>query len=136
MKNEIGARGSRRALFLLAGCLLSFLPAAGCQSTEGNVGRVQSYPLASVEAAWIRNGEPIEFEGRSWYPSDGVENFLDSEMDLLGEYRGVQFFADKVDIRPYERLYTKFGRNKFRFFEKRAGPDKFGSQNNQTQRKS
>lgn len=120
MSNNIGARACRRALFLLAGGLLFLLPAAGCQSTGGNVGRVQSYPLASVEAAWIRNGEPIEFEGRLWYPADGVENFLDSEVYLLGEYRGVQFFADKVDIRPYERLYTKFGRNKFRFFEKRT----------------
>ena len=92
---------------------------SGCQTTGGNVGRLHSYLTPSVEAEWIRNGEPIEFEGDLWYPRDDIESFLDSEMDLMGEYRGVQFFTDKIDVRPYNRLYTKFGRNKFRFFEKR-----------------
>ena len=91
----------------------------GCQSTGGNIGHIQSYPIADIEAEWIRNGEPIEFEKEFWYPADSIESFLDSEMSLLGEYRGVQFFIDKVDVRPYDRLYTKFSRNKFRFFEKR-----------------
>ena len=94
---------------------------AGCQSTGGNVGRVQSYPFSTLEAAWIRDGEPIEFEDELWYPRDGVEGFQDSEMLKTGDYRGVQVFVDKVDVRPYERVYTKFDRNKFRFFEKRVG---------------
>ena len=91
----------------------------GCQTMGGNVGQLHSYPTPAAEAEWIRNGEPIEFEGDLWYPMDDVESFLDSEMDLMGEYRGVQFFTDKVDVRPYNRLYTKFGRNKFRFFMRR-----------------
>lgn len=99
--------------------LLCFF-AAGCQSTGGNIGHIQSYPIRAVEAEWIRNGEPIEFEDELWYPADDIEGFLDSEMSLAGEYQGVQFFIDKVDVRPYARLYTKFSRNKFRFFEKRT----------------
>ncbi len=96
---------------------LCFLPA--CQTTKGNAGRIQNYPLLSTEAEWIRHGEPIEFEGNLWYPADGVESLTDSEVYILGEYRGVQYFADKVDVRPYERLYTKFDKNKFRYFKKK-----------------
>ena len=91
----------------------------GCQTTGGNVGHLQSYPVTAVEAKWIRDGEPIEFEDQLWYPADSVEGFLDSEMALVGTYRDVHFFIDKIDVRPYDRLYTKFGRNQFRFFEKR-----------------
>ena len=80
---------------------------------------MQTYPVQSTEPVWIRNGEPIEFEGELWYPMDGVETLLDAEVYILGEYRGVQFFVDKVDVRPYDRLYTKFGKNAFRYFEKR-----------------
>lgn len=91
----------------------------GCGNTTGNVGRMQNYAIANVEAAWIRKGEPIEFEKNQWYPADDIESLTDIEMYLLGEYRGVQFFVEKMDVRPYNRLYTKFGRNKFRFFEKK-----------------
>ena len=94
---------------------------AGCNSISGaggNVGQVQSYPAVSIEAQWIRNGEPIEFANELWYPQDGVETLLDSEVYLLGEYKGVQFFAEKIDVFPLERIYTKFGRNKFRYYEK------------------
>ena len=101
--------------------LLSILLLVGCFSTEkGNVGRFQSYPIPSIEAAWIRNGEPIEFEGELWYPADGVESLMDSEVQILGEYKGVQYFADKVDVRPYQRLYTKFENNKFRYYKKKT----------------
>ena len=91
----------------------------GCQTTGGNVGDLKSYPITSIEAEWIRNGDPIMFEEELWYPVDSVENFLDAEMMLAGTYKDVRFFIDKVDVRPYDRLYTKFGRNQFRFFEKR-----------------
>lgn len=96
---------------------------AGCAKPAGNVGNVQSYSAAAVEAQWIRDGEPIEFEGQMWYPADGVESLLDSEVYLLGEQRGAQFFADKTDVRPYNRLYTKFGKNQFRYFEKKDADD-------------
>lgn len=99
--------------------LVSILFFIGCQTTNGNVGHLQSYPIAMVEAEWIRNGEPIKFEEELWYPADSIEGFLDSEMMLAGIFRDVQFFIDKVDVRPYDRLYTKFNRNQFRFFEKR-----------------
>lgn len=108
---------------ILFGISLMILVAVGCQSTGGNIGHVHSFPLTAMEAEWIRNGEPIEFEEELWYPADNVESFLDSEMNLVGEYQGVQFFIDKVDVRPYDRLYTKFSRNKFRFFEKRKAND-------------
>jgi len=93
---------------------------AGCQSTNGNAGNLREFTLNSTEAKWIRDGSPIEFEGELWYPADGVESFLDFEMLLMGEHQGVQFFVDKVDVRPFERVYTKFAKNKFRFFEKRS----------------
>ncbi|MCK5013560.1 MAG: hypothetical protein KAS66_07055 [Candidatus Omnitrophica bacterium] len=93
---------------------------AGCQNAGGNVGQVHSYSIAAIEAKWIRDGEPADFEDELWYPVDNIEIFLDSEMSLSGEYQGVQLFTDKVDVRPFDRLYTKFGRNKFRIFEKRT----------------
>ncbi len=99
--------------------LIAALFFVGCQTTGGNIGQLQSYPVTSIEAEWIRNGEPITFEEELWYPMDSVEGFLDAEMMLVGTYRDVQLFIDKVDVRPYDRLYTKFGRNQFRFFEKR-----------------
>src|SRR5947207_2403139 len=86
----------------------------GCLTMEGSVKQPVMYAAPDQEAAWIRNGEPIEFEGELWYPRDGLDILLDSEMIRLGEYKGVEFFADKVDVRPFNQLYTKFGRNKFR----------------------
>jgi len=91
----------------------------GCQTTSTNSRRAHHRINDSMEALWIQNGEPIEFEDELWYPADDVESFIDSEMRLAGEYLDMQFFIDKVDVRPYNRLYTKFGKNKFRFFEKR-----------------
>ena len=114
IRNEVGFP----AFFFMI-CLFLAITTTGCQSTKGNSGHMQSYLLNSTEAAWIHNGEPIEFEGGLWYPADGVEGFLDSEMLHMGNYQGVDFFTDKVDVRPFERLYTKFDTNKFRFFEKR-----------------
>ena len=96
--------------FLLTGCL-----GAG----QGNLGRVQIYKVPVVEAEWIRNGEPIEFEKEMWYPADGVENLLDPDVVQVQEYRGVEVFIEKIDVRPYDRLYTKFGSNQFRYFEKK-----------------
>lgn len=93
---------------------------SACASTQqGNSGRLQTFPIYSSEPEWIRNGEPIEYEGMEWFAVDDVETLLDSEMLLLGEYRGVQFFVEKVDVRPFNRLYTKFARNKFRFYERK-----------------
>lgn len=107
-----------------AGILLAMMMGVfmGCAQNVGNTGQVYSFPVASVEAPWIRNGEPIEFEGLRWYPQSDVEVFQDFEMLPLGEYRGVPFFAPKVDIRPYKRVYTKFGHNQFRYFLNETKP--------------
>ena len=107
----------KRRCFMLW-ILMSIFFITGCYSSAGNIGQLQIYKTPSQEADWIRNGEPVEFEKESWYPVDGIENLLDSEVVLIDEYRGVQVFVEKLDVRPYERLYTKFGLNRFRYFEK------------------
>ncbi len=93
-----------------------FMLGAGCASTGGNTGIVQSYAFASVEPLWVRNGEPVVYDGKKWYPRDDVEILQDSEIFLIGEYRNVQIFVDKLDVKPYERLYTKFGINRYRYY--------------------
>jgi len=90
----------------------------GCSGIKGNVGKMPTFPVPNIEAQWIRDGETLEFEEAQWIPQDHLDILRDSEVYLLGEYRGVQFFVDKTDVRPYERLFTKFGPNKFRSFKK------------------
>ena len=94
----------------------------GCLSSQGNIGQVQSYAVPLVEAEWIHQGEPIIYEDEKWYPQDGTESLLDGEVYFLGTYKDVQFFSDKEDVLPLKRLYTKFGRNKFRYYEKKENP--------------
>ncbi|MBP9854426.1 MAG: hypothetical protein KBD53_06135 [Candidatus Omnitrophica bacterium] len=100
--------------FTLSVCLIVF--SVGCAARSGNKGNVQQY-VANMEAEWIRNGEPIVFENESWYPVDGIESLIDTEVMPVVEYKGVTVFIDKVDVRPYNRLYTKFGINKYRYFK-------------------
>lgn len=95
----------------------SLLTGCSVGGTSNNGGQMAMYSIPTREAEWIRNGEPIEFDGKQWYPQDGIENLLDSEVYLMGEYRGVEFFVEKTDVKPYDRLYTKFSRNRFRYFE-------------------
>ena len=106
------------SLFLI----FSLLFVTGCLTQTGNVGNVQSYASPAIEAKWIRDGEPIEFEGELWYPADGIESLMDSEVYQIGDYKDTQIFIDKLDVRPYERLYTKYGNNQFRYFEKAKQP--------------
>jgi len=102
-------------------CLVIF---SGCSSrSTGNVGMMSVFTIPKEEAEWIRNGDPLEIEGELWYPKDSFDVLLDSEVYLIGEVKGVQVFVDKVDVRPYSRLYTKFAQNKFRVFKKRAVHD-------------
>lgn len=105
-------------VFLLFGCLISAVLAAGCNGTMSAARGSSQYSFPVLESDWIRNGEPIIFENESWYPKDDVDILTDSEVYLLGEYNGVQFFAEKMDIRPYHRLYTKFSENKYRIYRK------------------
>ena len=106
----------------LQSVVFSLLSLAGCVTQTGNVGNLQSFSAPMVEAKWIRDGEPIEFEEALWYPADGIEGLMDSEVYHVGEYKGTQVFIDKLDVRPYERLYTKYGKNQFRYFEKEKQP--------------
>lgn len=92
----------------------------GCASVNpGNNEQLQTYPAPVFEATWIRNGEPISFEGSKWYPVNDYEVMDDSEVYQVGAYRGVKIFVAKIDAKPYDRIYTKFGRNKFRYFQRR-----------------
>ena len=102
---------------------LLFLSAAfggGCASLNpGNNGQLQSYPAPAIEAGWIRNGEPVILEGIKWFPANDYEVLQDSEVFQISEYKGVQVFVAKIDTKPYDRIYTKFDKNKFRYFERR-----------------
>ena len=103
---------------LLIGCVLGVISTVGCSDTRSFVRHDIPYAFPEVEPQWIRDGEPIIFENESWYPKDDIDIFLDKEVYLLGEYKGVQFFIDKADVRPFHRLYTKFLENKFRAYKK------------------
>jgi len=99
--------------------LIGFL--GGCASiNSGNSGQVQSYPAPAIESEWIRNGEPIEYDGSKWYPVNDYEVLQDSEVYQMMEYKGVQVFVEKIATKPYDRIYTKFDKNKFRYFERRS----------------
>ncbi len=104
----------RRLSVVFAGAMISFL--VGCSGAL--VGSRNPYAIPQSEAQWIRDGEPIVFENEAWYPKDDVDVLTNQEVYLLGEYEGVQFFVEKADVRPYNRLYTKFGENRFRVFVK------------------
>ncbi len=109
-----------RSIVFSLGALVFSLWLVGCAHTSSdNEGQIQSYAAPPIEAGWIRDGQPIEYGSQRWYPVNDVETLLDSEVYQVGEYKGVQIFVDKVDTKPYHRLYTKFAKNKFRFFETR-----------------
>ncbi len=103
--------------FCLIGCLVVGL--WGCSHAKGNIGKMSIFRVPEKEAEWIRAGEPIAFEEELWYPQDAIEVLLDQEVYLVGEYKGVQFFVEKADVRPYKALFTKFDRNKFRVYRKK-----------------
>lgn len=105
----------------LFSCIAAVLLISGCVSgrLSDNKGQVQSYPAPTIEAAWIRDGQPLEFAGETWYAVKDIEVLLDAEVYQVGEYKGVQLFIDKLDTKPYQRIYTKFAKNKFRYFERK-----------------
>ena len=100
------------------GLLLGIVLLTGCAHNGHNEGEVQSYFSPAVEAGWIREGQPIEFDNSKWFPVNDYEVLMDSEVYQVGEFKGVQIFVDKVDTKPYGRLYTKFAKNRFRYFER------------------
>ena len=98
--------------------MVSFCLVGCTHFANQNEGQVQSYTAPAVEAGWIREGKPIEFDNQKWYPINDVEILQDSEVYQVGEYKEVEIFVDKIDTKPYERIYTKFSKNKFRYFER------------------
>jgi len=106
--------------FLSLGILLLAGFLGGCASmNQDNSGQVQSYPAPVIEVGWIRDGQPIDYDGYKWYPVNDYEVLQDSEVFQITEYKGVQVFVEKIAVKPYTRLYTKFDKNKFRYFERR-----------------
>ena len=93
----------------------------GCHTT--GLSNNDSGVRTNIEPAWIREGQPIEFEGENWFPLDTIDNLLDSEVYIVGRFQEVEFFVDRADVRPFNRLYTKFGRNKYRAFQKKNSDD-------------
>ena len=97
---------------------LGFAGFTGCSTVNpGNDGQVQSYPAPVIEPEWIRNGQPIEFESYKWTPVNDFEVLQDSDVYQVAEYKGVQVFVEKIETKPYNRIYTKFAKSKFRYYE-------------------
>lgn len=110
--------------FLMFGLMVLIAVAgSGCVSSSGGDGDVTMYKIFTPEPEWIRNGEPIEFESELWYPRDSIDILTDMEVLPLGEYRGIPFYLQKIDVRPFDRLYIKFGKNKYRVFEIKSQND-------------
>ncbi len=107
---------------LISISLLSFavIGFGGCETPHSGRNYAFSTRAVPLEPEWIRNGEPVEFEGELWFPADSVENLLDTEVYQVGEYKGVPIFIELTDVRPYDRIYTRFAKHKFRFFEKKG----------------
>ena len=53
----------KTTILKMLGLSMLFLAMMGCgRGVKGNIGNVASYRVPSIEAEWIRNGEPIEYE--------------------------------------------------------------------------
>jgi hypothetical protein len=110
-------RQNQFGIFLVS---LFFIILSGCTSTSGgNYGR--DYALR--EADWIKEGKPIIFDSRTWNPTEYIENHLDSEMDYVGEFQKVPFYVERRQIKPYNRIYTKFDYHKYRLFLEKKNYD-------------
>lgn len=99
--------------FLFIFVLLLSLNYSGCVELNK-----QAWEYSVEEPQWIKNGEPIIFENQKWYPRDIIETLLDEEMFNIFTYNGEKIYIEKKEVRPYNRLYTKFGKLKYRLFEK------------------
>ncbi len=97
--------------------LLMLLVSAGCATAPRGEELADMTAAHLDEPEWIRNGEPIIFEAVEWFPTDEVENLLGSEVYAAGTFRGLPFFIEKTDVRPFERLYTRFAVNRYRAYE-------------------
>ncbi|MBF0569965.1 MAG: hypothetical protein HQL18_04250, partial [Candidatus Omnitrophica bacterium] len=74
--------------FLLVLLVCAAFGAVGCQMAQEREDQAQATSAPLSEPEWLRNGEPIEFEGELWYPTDEVERLLDLEVFQAAEARG------------------------------------------------
>ena len=102
--------------FVLLCAAVLFLAGTGCGLSPKTGVEDVGYPL--MEPEWIRNGETVEFDNEMWYPTREVENLLEYEVYPLVELKGVQFYIERTDIKPFQRLYTYFAKDRYRAFEK------------------
>lgn len=102
----------KKSFFLISILLLSLVYSSCVELNK------QALEYSLDEPQWIRNGEPIIFENQKWYPRDIIETLLDDEMLNIFIYNGEKVYVEKKEVRPYNRLYTKFGKLKYRLFEK------------------
>ncbi len=98
-------------LFLIFVC-------AGCSLPSRTLDNA-NMSAPAMEPEWIRNGEPIEIEDLSWYPTDEVERLMDNEVYQIGKYRDMAVFVERVDVKPFARVYTHFEKGRYRAFEPR-----------------
>jgi hypothetical protein len=89
--------------------MLALLACAGCAAPREKV---------PAEPDWIREGQPLVYEGANWLPQRRSEVFAESDLEQVGEYRGVPFFAERADLKPYATLYTTLGPYEYRAFKK------------------
>lgn len=99
-----------------------FLAVALSGCIAGSAGR-RNIDYAIKEAGWIKEGKPIIHDDKSWYATEYIENHLDNEMEYVGEFQSVPFYVERRQIKPYNRIYTKFDYHKYRVFleKKRQG---------------
>ena len=102
---------------LIVSMFISLVSITGCTLPQRGDGPSGMAVSQLTEPVWIRNGEAIIFEAEDWFPTDEVENLLDGEVYMAGTYRDVAFFVEKSDVRPFDRVYTYFSRNRYRAFE-------------------
>jgi hypothetical protein len=102
---------------LAVGMLFCLISITGCTLPQRGEGPSILTAAQLTEPAWIRNGEPVIFEAEDWFPTDEVENLLDVEVFQAGTYRDVPLFIEKSDVRPFDRIYTFFSKNRYRAFE-------------------
>ncbi len=108
-----------RGILALLGILLFSQQISGCVVPGGYATKES----LTKEPTWIREGQPILYNNQNWYPTEDVENLTDNEMDYIGEYNDVAFYVDKIQVKPFNRLYTKFGYHKYRVFLRQESHD-------------
>ena len=104
---------------MLAVVFLLVFAGAGCSLPSRSLDSNVNASTAITEPEWIRNGEPVEIEQASWYPTDEVERLMDNEVFQIGKYKDVPVFIERVDVKPYARVYTRFEKGRYRAFEPR-----------------